>query len=156
MEALNESKRELQRLVETRSQIETDLAQAIEDADAQVAINLRRALEENSIRTYAQKSRVMRLQKTEDEGQRQAALEQRDALEAELVKATEAYARAIEDADRFRIARQEIEIKLFSIDSRIEIQREAVNEGTKHLREHVARWKTDSLLPAAELSACEL
>jgi hypothetical protein len=156
MEALNEAKHELDQLVEARADLQLQLEMATEETDSDGMIKCRRELDKNSVYQYAQRAKIMRLQKIEDERQRQAALTERDALEVELVTATEAYAKAIEEADRLRIARQEIEVKLFSIDSRIEIQREAVNEGTKQLSEHVARWKTDSLLPAAELSACEL
>jgi len=153
---LAEAKHELDRLAEARADLQLQLQMATEEADADAMIRGRRELDKNSVYQYAQRAKIMRLKKMEAERQRQAALTERDAFEAELVMATEAYAKAIEEADRLRIVRQEIEVKLFSIDSRIEIQREAVNEGTKQLSEHVARWKTDSLLPAAELSACEL
>jgi len=153
---LADAKHELDRLVGARADLRLQLETATEEADADAMIKSRRELDKNSVYQYAQRAKIMRLQKIEDERQRQAALTERDALETELVTATEVYAKAIDEADRLRIARQEIEVKLFSIDSRIELQREAMNEGTKQLSEHVARWKTDSLLPAAELSACEL
>jgi chromosome segregation ATPase len=153
---LIQAKLRLNELAENLTEAQTALEQAIEDANAEAMLKQDRIASELRVRIYAQKSRIMRLQKAEDTVERSRAVSERDALEARLADATKQYADAISAADERRITMQVIQAKLFGIDSRIETAREAINEGTKQLREHVARWKTDSLLPASEVAACEL
>jgi hypothetical protein len=154
MDLLTEAERKLQDLIEDRERLQSALSKAVEDADAETMIRNRRALEDNNVRQYAARARIMRLRKVEDEQQRALAINERDALEAELVRATQAYAKAIEEADRLRIARQEIEVRLFSIDSRAEILRESINETTTELRQYVARWS--EIKAAGDDNACSI
>jgi hypothetical protein len=146
MEALNEAKRELESLVSTRSQVENDLAKAIEDADADAIIKSRRELTENSIRQYAQRSRIMRLEKQEHMIDREQAFDERAELEQLLNVAAKEYDQALAIAEQARIKYQTIGLQLGSLDSRIENDRQAIGDYTKRLGEHMANWKRDSMI----------
>lgn len=148
------AERRLQDLIEDRERLQGALSKAVEDADAEAMLRHRRALGENTVRAYAERARVMRLNKLEDERARALVIHEREALEAALAEATRQYADAVSVADERRITMQTIQAKLFSIDSRAEILRQSINENTTALRQHVARWHTDALKAAGDDEAC--
>lgn len=156
---LADAGRRLEALEADRARLHTELAKAVEDADADSIIRTSRALEENNVRQFAERARILRLRRDDEERDRTAAVAEREKLEAELKTATQAYAEAIEQADNFRIAMQEIQVRLFSIDSRIDSQRESINETSRQLRDHVSarlglRWHGDNTKAASDDAAC--
>lgn len=156
MDSLTEAEERLSALAEDAARIRGALTGAIEDADAEAMIRHRRALEENDVRQYAERARIMRLQKSEDERARALVIHEREALEAALAEATRQYADAVSVADEKRVAMQTIQAQLFSIDSRVETLRQSINENTTALRQHVARWHTDALKAAGDDAACSM
>lgn len=141
----------LEALEADRARLQDELAKAIENADVAEMIRKRRTLDKIEVYTYAQRAKIIRLRKAEDEQERQAAINERDALEVELAEATRQYADAVSVADERRVAMQQIQAKLFACDYRCESARQAVNEADKDLKLHVARWHTDA---AADDAAC--
>src|ERR1041384_2240590 len=156
MTELEEATQKLEQLAQARTELETQLDQAIEIANADALINLRRELTENSIRQYAQRAKILRVEKTVSTRDREEALTLKDELEDQLREATKQYSDAVAVADEKRIAMQTLQIKLFSLDSRIENDRQAIGEKQKKLGEHMGRWRTDSLLPPPHEQACDL
>lgn len=153
---LADATHELDRLVEARADLERELELAIEEPDADAMIRIRRELTENSIRQYAQRAKIMRLEKTVSTRDREEAMTLKDELEDQLREATKQYSDAVAVADEKRIAMQTLQVKLFSIDSRIENDRQAIGEKQKQLGEHMGRWRIDSLLPPPHEQACDL
>lgn len=156
MDLVIEAERQLTELEDERAAIQSALSKAVEDADAEAMLSSRRALEVNDAHRYAQRARILRLRKSEDERQRALAVHEREALEAALADATRRYAEAVSVADERRVAMQTIQAKLFSLDSRIETNRQSINETTTALRQHVARWHTDATKAAGEDAACSI
>ena len=151
---LADAEARLGELVQDRQRLQSELSKAIEEADADAMIRKQRALDEVSVRIYAQRARIMRLSKAEELRQRELAINERDGLEVELAEATKQYADAVSVADEKRVAMQLIQAKLFSLDSRIESQRQSIGDSTKELREHVARWRDNAIKAASETDAC--
>jgi len=156
MDALNEAKETLQRLAESRSQIESDLAQAIDNADADAAINLRKLLTENSVRHFAQISRVIRLEEQLSKLDREQALITREELEEKFSDA----ARQVESAQkRLQDAweeHQRIGVQLFALDQKIETERQNINEKQQALIDRTVRWKQEAHLIPLREAACDL
>lgn len=153
---LADAKHELDRLIEARADLEKRLELAIQEPNANAMIRLRRELAENSIRQYAQRAKILRLEKTVSTRDREEALTLKDELEEQLREATKQYSDAVAVADEMRIAMQTLQVKLFSLDSRIENDRQAIGEKQKQLGEHMGRWRTDALQPPPHEQACDL
>ena len=147
---LNEAENELSDLRERYENLQADLAAAVEAADAPNMIALQEKIKRAGIYIYAQRAKILRLKKSQDAFDRSIAINERDALEAELILATQDYSRIIEAANEARIKLQIIQVKLYGKDSLIESYREQIADETRELGSHIARWKTDSLLPASE------
>ena len=156
MTELEQAREKLSALADKRTALERQLDEAINDANPDAVINARKLLEENSIYQYAQRARIMRLEKTVGARDREEALTIKDELEAELREATKQYSDALAVADEKRIAMQTLQVKLFSNASRLENDREAINEKQKQLGEHMGRWRTDAMLPPPHEQACDL
>lgn len=154
MDSLTEAERQLTNLATDRERIQRALSQAVEDADADAMIRHRRALDDNDVRQYAARARIMRLRKSEDERARQDAMAEREALEVALAEATRQYADAVSVADERRVQMQTIQARLFGLDSFIETHRQSINEGTATLRQYVSRWHTDAIKAASDDAAC--
>jgi len=158
MDALNEAKQKLDHLKSARADLERELEKAVNDEDPNPSriIALRKQLDENSVYTYAQRSRILRIEKQSHVEDRAAALTERE----QLVQRHEALARQVELAQKHLQetweAWQAIGVQIFALDSRAENDRQAIGDYTKRLGEHMANWKRDSMIDqlAAE-SVCD-
>jgi hypothetical protein len=153
MESLTNAESQLTDLYEQRESLQADLAAAVEAADAPNMIALQDKIDRVAVYIYAQRAKILRLQKSQDTLERSIAITEREALEVQLVLATQDYARAVVVADDKRVAMQLIQVKLYGKDSLIESYREKIADETAELRSHIANWKTLSLLPASERAA---
>jgi len=155
---LAEAQTELNELQDQRIDLQRRLETAIEqeDVDINVLTNFRKALDVNGTKQYAARARILRLTKNEHQQDRELAIADRDELEKQLQLAAIAYDKILAACEEARVRYQTISLKLGSLDSRIENDRQAINERQQELARHIASWKTNSLLPAAELSACDL
>jgi hypothetical protein len=148
MTNLDEAKAKLESLKSARADLESELDKEINDEDPHPSriVALRKQIDENSIFIYAQKSRIMRLQKQEHMNDRDAALTEREQLEQRY----EALARNVELAQKHLQdcweAWQAIGVQIFALDSRAENDRQAIGDYTKRLGQHIANWKRDSMI----------
>jgi chromosome segregation ATPase len=152
---LTEAEARLDSLAEERARIEDELSKAIEAASAEAMIKSQRALSENKTYTVAQKARVIQLRKAEELNQRGLAIAEREALEKELQKANQVYSDLINKADDARVVMQKIQVRLFSLDSRIENQRQSINDSSSELQKHLMRWRSNLMKQAGD-EACSV
>jgi predicted nucleic acid-binding Zn-ribbon protein len=148
MTNLEEAKARLEQLQIERTDLEDKLNQAINDPDPDPSriIALRKQIDENSVYTYAQRSRILRIEKQKHIDDRAAALTKREQLEERY----EALARQVELAQKHLQETweqwQAIGIKIFALSSRAENARQAIGDYTKQLGQHIANWKRDSMI----------
>jgi len=148
MEALQQAKLKLESLISVRADLERELLKEINDEDPHPSriVALRKQIDENAIYQYAQRSRILRLQKQEHIDDRAAALTEREQLEQELLEAAKQYVIASDIANEKRIAYETIQVKLFSNTSRLDTDREEIGLAQKQLGEHIGKWRQDALL----------
>lgn len=102
--------------------------------DVSQILKLERARDEIQSRMWAESINSMRERIAAIENERALTVETRTELEAKLTPIGEAWARAkSEEFDR-RIEHQEIEVKLFALDSRLETSREELNDLQSQLK----------------------
>jgi chromosome segregation ATPase len=148
MTTLEEAKARLEQLAIERTELERELDQAINDPDPDPSriIALRKQIDESAIYIYAQRSRILRLEKQEHVNDREAALTEREQLEQRY----EVLARQVELAQKHLQdcweAWQAIGVQIFALNSRAENARQAIGDYTKQIGQHMANWKTQSLV----------
>jgi hypothetical protein len=148
MTAFDESKQKLESLKTVRADLERELLKEINDEDPHPSriVALRKQLDENAVYQYAERARILRLQKQEHLADRDAALSEREQLEQELREAAKEYVIASDIANEKRIAYETIQVKLFGNTSRLDNNRENIGLKQKQLGEHIGRWRQDALL----------
>lgn len=148
MRTLDEAKQKLDQLTQSRADLERELESEINDEDPNPSriVALRKQIDENAVYQYAQRSRIMRLEKQEHMIDREQAFDERAELEQLLNVAAKEYDQALAIAEQARIKYQTIGLQLGSLDSRIETDRQAIGDYTKRLGQHIANWKTQSLV----------
>jgi len=148
MTTLDQAKQKLDQLIQARADLERELEKEINDEDPQPSriVALRKQIDENAIYQYAQRSRIMRLEKREHVNDREAALTEREQLEQELREAAKQYVIASDIANEKRIAYETIQVRLFSNTSRLDNDRESIGLKQKQLGEHIGRWRQDALM----------
>jgi len=138
---LTEAKLKLTELAEAGSELEADLLAAIEAGDGANIIRLNDLISRNNIFRYAQKSKIIRLEKTIAQQDRTLAQYEKKILEKELEIAARTFEDRLRRADEARYAMNLIQVRLFSLDSRLENDRQETGAKQKELMEHVALWK---------------
>ena len=148
MTTLDQAKQKIESLKTARADLERELEKEINDEDPNPSriVALRKQIDENAVYQYAQRSRIMRLEKQEHMIDREQAFDERAELEELLNVAAKEYDQALAIAEQARIKYQTIGLQLGSLDSRIENDRQAIGDYTKRLGEHLANWKRDSMI----------
>ena len=141
MDELTEAKLKMQELVEAGAELRANLEAAVEAGDAANMIRLHDLISRNNIFRYALKSKIIRLEKTVAQEDRNLAQYQKKILEQELEMAARTFEDRLRKADEARYAMNLIQVKLFSLDSRLENDRQETGAKQKELMEHVALWK---------------
>jgi chromosome segregation ATPase len=153
---VSEARIELSNLQDQHVDLQRRLEQLIESGDNPDSIMiLQKAITQNAVRQYAAKSKIIRLIKQSHQDDREEAFAVKDALEKQLERSAQEYWDSLAVCEEKRVAYQIIQLKLGSNDSRLENDRQGINERQQELATHIARWKTDALLPAHE-QACDL
>lgn len=153
---VSEVRIELSNLQDQHVDLQRRLEQLIESGDDPDAIMvLQKAINQNAVRQYAAKSKIIRLTKRSHQDSRELAIADRDELEKQLQLAAIAYDKTLQAAEDARVAYQTIALKLGSLDSRIESDRLAISERQKELGQHIANWKRDSMIDQLSNSVCD-
>lgn len=149
---LTEAQLKMSELVDAGSELRANLEAAVEAGDATNMIRLQDLISRNNIFRYAQQGRIIRLEKTADQEDRNVALYEKKLLEDKLIVVTRAYGDRLREAEDARVAMMLVQVKLFGIESRIENDRVSIGDKQKQLMEHIALWKQQAHKPLEAIS----
>src|SRR5689334_2057853 len=154
---VSETRIELSNLQDQYVDLERRLETAIEeeDVDPSVLMNFKKELQINATKQYAARARILRLSKNEHQQDRERAITERDQLEEDLKRTALFYDHKLREAEDARVAYQTICIKLGALDSRIETDRQAINERQVELAQHISRWKQDAYSHLTRENVCD-
>lgn len=156
MTTLSEAKIEISTLQDEQIDLQRRLEHSIECGDDPDAIMiLQKAINENAVRQYAAKSKIIRLTKNTFQVDRETAITDREALEQDLKRAALLYEQKLRDAEDARVAYQTISLRLGILDNRIETDRQAINERQQELGRHISQWKEKAYAQLTADSVCD-
>ena len=142
------------RLLPGRS-FETQLSLQIESGDADSIMQLQKALNENSVRRYACRSKILRLTRDAVQQDRQTAISDHDALEQRYKDAARKIELAQQNLQDAWVEYQQIGVALFGLEAKIDQDRIEIGATQKQLGEHIAMWKENVYARLAAESACD-